>query len=43
MKKKDTIEIVARMERLRTKLAEVDKDYGKSYETMYKMLQSTEE
>lgn len=43
MKKKDTIEIVARMERLRTKLAEVDKDYGKSYETMYRMLQSTEE
>jgi len=43
MKKKDTTEIMARMDRLRAKLAKVDKDYGKSYETMYKMLQSTEE
>jgi prephenate dehydrogenase len=43
MKKKDTAEIMARMDRLRAKLAKVDGDYGKSYETMYKMLQSTEE
>ncbi|MCL2172156.1 MAG: prephenate dehydrogenase/arogenate dehydrogenase family protein [Candidatus Bathyarchaeota archaeon] len=43
MKNKDTIGIMTRMERLQTKLAKMDKDYGKSYETMYKMLQSTEE
>ncbi len=43
MKKKDTAEIMARMDRLRAKLAKADSDYSKSYETMYKMLQSTEE
>jgi prephenate dehydrogenase len=43
MKKKNTAEIMARMDRLRAKLAKVDGNYGKSYETMYKMLQSTEE
>jgi prephenate dehydrogenase len=43
MKKKDTTEIMARMNRLSAKLAKVDKDYDKSYETMYKMLESTEE
>ncbi len=43
MKNKNTNEIMARMERLRVKLAEVDNDYGKSYEMMYRMLQSTEE
>ena len=43
MKKKDTKEIMARMDRLRIKLAKADSEYGKSYETMYKMLQSTEE
>jgi len=43
MKKKDTEGIMARMDRLRERLAKVDGDYGKSYETMYKMLQSTEE
>jgi len=43
MKKKDTIEIMARMDRLRAKLAKADKDYDKSYETMYKMLESTED
>jgi prephenate dehydrogenase len=42
MKNKDTNGIMTRMERLRTKLAKVDSDYSKSYETMYKMLQSTE-
>jgi len=42
MKKKDTTEIMARMDRLRAKLAKADKNYGKSYETMYKMLESTE-
>ncbi|HSQ48195.1 MAG TPA: prephenate dehydrogenase/arogenate dehydrogenase family protein [Candidatus Deferrimicrobiaceae bacterium] len=43
MKKKDTTEIMARMDRLRANLAKVDKDYDKSYETMYKMLESTED
>ena len=42
MKKKDTTEIMARMDRLRAKLAKADKNFGKSYETMYKMLESTE-
>ena len=43
MKNKDTEGIMARIERLRTKLAKTDSNYSKSYETMYKMLQSTEE
>lgn len=43
MKKKDSAGIMARMDRLRERLAKVDGDYGKSYETMYRMLQSTEE
>jgi hypothetical protein len=43
MKNKDTNGITARMERLRAKLAKADSNYSKSYETMYKMLQSTEE
>ncbi|MCL2867886.1 MAG: prephenate dehydrogenase/arogenate dehydrogenase family protein [Candidatus Bathyarchaeota archaeon] len=43
MKNKNTTEIMARMERLRTKLAKTDNNYSKSYETMYRMLQSTEE
>ncbi len=42
MKKKDSKEIMARMERLRSKLNKVDGDYGKSYQDMYKMLESTE-
>ncbi len=42
MKKKDSKAIIARMDRLRAKLAKVDSDYGKSYEVMYKMLESTE-
>jgi prephenate dehydrogenase len=42
MKNKDTNGIMARIEQLRTKLAKADSDYNKSYETMYKMLQSTE-
>jgi prephenate dehydrogenase len=43
MKNKDTNGIMTRMDRLRAKFAKVDSDYSKSYETMYKMLQSTEE
>jgi prephenate dehydrogenase len=43
MKNKNTTEITARIDSLRTKLAKVDSDHNKSYETMYRMLQSTEE
>ncbi len=43
MKNKDSAEIMTRMNRLRAKLEKADSEYGKSYETMYKMLQSTEE
>jgi prephenate dehydrogenase len=43
MKKKDSAAIMERMEHLRKKLGKVDSEYGKSYEVMYKMLQSTEE
>lgn len=42
MKKKDSKAIIERMERLRAKLKSVDSDYTKSYEDMYKMLESTE-
>lgn len=42
MKKKDSTEIMARMDRLRAKLAKVDKDYGETYENMYKMLEATD-
>jgi prephenate dehydrogenase len=43
MKNKNTTEITARLKRIQTKLAKTDNNYNKSYETMYKMLQSTEE
>jgi prephenate dehydrogenase len=43
MKKKDSKAIIERMDKLRAKLGKVDSDYAKSYEVMYKMLQSTEE
>lgn len=43
MKKKDSVAIMERMDRLRKKLGKVDSEYGKSYEVMYRMLQSTEE
>jgi prephenate dehydrogenase len=42
MKNKDTNGIMTRMNHLRAKLAKIDSDYNKSYETMYRMLQSTE-
>jgi prephenate dehydrogenase len=42
MKKKDSASIIARMDRLKAKLTKVDSDYAKSYEIMYKMLESTE-
>jgi len=43
MKKKDTDALMERMTKLRSKLENTDSQYAKSYETMYKMLQSTEE
>ena len=42
IKNKDTKAIVERMEQLKKKLKETDSDFTKSYETMYKMLESTE-
>ncbi len=42
IKNKDVDAIVKRMERLKSKLVEIDGDYAKSYEIMYKMLESTE-
>jgi len=42
IKTKDSKAIVERMEHLKKKLKETDSDYTKSYETMYKMLESTE-
>jgi prephenate dehydrogenase len=42
MKNKDPEAIVKRMDRLKAKLTEVDPDFAKSYEIMYKMLESTE-
>ena len=42
IKKKDAKAIVDRMEQLKKKLMETDSDFAKSYEVMYKMLESTE-
>lgn len=41
IKKKDSVAIVDRMEKLRERLKEIDSDFAKSYENMYKMLEST--
>ncbi len=43
IKRKDQKAIAERLERLKKKLATADSDFAKSYEVMYKMLQSTEE
>ena len=43
IKNKDVEAIVKRMELLKSKLMKIDSDYAKSYEIMYKMLESTEE
>jgi prephenate dehydrogenase len=43
MKEKDSAAIMSRMEKLRARLDKIDSDYGRSYDVMYKMLQSTEE
>jgi prephenate dehydrogenase len=42
IKNKDTKAIVERMDQLKKKLKETDSDFADSYETMYKMLESTE-
>jgi prephenate dehydrogenase len=42
IKTKDVEAIVKRMEHLKSKLMETDSDFAKSYEVMYKMLESTE-
>ncbi|MDR1992946.1 MAG: prephenate dehydrogenase/arogenate dehydrogenase family protein [Nitrososphaerota archaeon] len=42
MKKKDVPALMERVTQLRTKLEKADSEYTKSYEIMYKMLQSTE-
>ena len=42
VKSKDSTGIVKRMERLKAKLMDADSDFAKSYEVMYKMLESTE-
>ena len=42
IKSKDADAIVKRMEQLKKKLVAVDSDFAKSYEVMYKMLESTE-
>jgi prephenate dehydrogenase len=42
IKNKDTKTIIERMDQLKKKLKETDSDFADSYETMYKMLESTE-
>jgi len=42
VKQKDSAAITRRMEQLKAKLIQVDGDYEKSYETMYKMLEAAE-
>ena len=42
IKKKDSRAIIDRMDRLKAKLTKTDSDFAKSYEIMYKMLESTE-
>ncbi len=42
IKKKDQKAIIERVEQVRNKLATVDSDFAKSYDDMYRMLESTE-
>ncbi len=42
VKKKDTAAIVRKLDKLRAKLVQTDAEYEKSYETMYKMLETAE-
>ena len=43
IKQKDSSAIIKRMQQLNDKLKKADKDFAKSYETMYKMLEATED
>jgi prephenate dehydrogenase len=43
VKQKDSAKIVRKLEKLKAKLMQRDAEFEKSYETMYKMLESTEE
>ena len=42
IKKRDSKAIIARMDRLKTSLTNADRDFAKSYEIMYKMLEASE-
>jgi prephenate dehydrogenase len=42
VKKKDSAAIVKKLEKLKSKLVQMDGDFEKSYETMYKMLEAAE-
>jgi prephenate dehydrogenase len=42
IKTKDVNAIVKRIEQLKSRLMQIDSDFAKSYEIMYKMLESTE-
>jgi prephenate dehydrogenase len=42
VKQKDSAAIAEKLERLKAKLVKLDRDYDKSYETMYKMLEAAE-
>src|SRR3990172_3668060 len=42
VKQKDSAALVKKLEQLKAKLVQADRDYEKSYETMYKMLEAAE-
>jgi prephenate dehydrogenase len=42
IKQKNPQAIIDKMEQLKAKLLQIDPDFAKSYEVMYKMLESTE-
>jgi len=42
VKQKDSAALVRKLEQLKAKLVQADRDYEKSYETMYKMLEAAE-
>lgn len=43
VKQKDSLALVKKLEQLKAKLLQIDHEYEKSYETMYKMLEAAEE
>ena len=42
VKKKDTVAIARKLDKLKTKIMKADRDFEKSYETMYRMLDAAE-